>query len=106
MGVLERMLIIAISLVMSGLMYQEFGIPGWDTQIYLGGFLLFLVLTFLIQKYFEAGLLGSLLVSSILTALLMAKISRDFALMMGFVFCFILLIAAILWQQEQEYYGW
>lgn len=106
MGVLERMLILAISFISTGLLYKEFGIPGWDTQIYFGGFLLFLVVAFLIQKVFEPGLMGSFFLSSLLTAMIMAKVSLDFTLLMGFVACFILMISAILWQQEQEYYRW
>jgi hypothetical protein len=95
MGALEKMVVIGFGLITTALSAKAVSVPGWEQGAIVGGFVLFIVLTFLSAKSFELNFWSSLLVSAFFTGLIMFFIYAPFVWWMIAIAVIIFVIAFI-----------
>ena len=100
---LTKLAAFAVSLITFAMAYKYVNIEGWETYAFVGGGLLFFIIAVIIGKTFNEGLISSLFISSIITALVMWFVAPGFSLIMILVFLFLLLL--FIAAAEQSNYG-
>jgi len=89
---LAKLAAFAVSLISLALSYKFLNLTGWETYAYVGGALLFFVITIIIGAVFEVGLLIAMFISSFITAFIMGPI----LIRVSFVMIIIALIILVL----------
>ena len=88
----------AISLISTSLVYKQLNLPGWESSASLGGAILFFIITVILGKVFNMGIIKSLIVSFLITGFIMLFISTIFGMsliLFGIIFGLIILFIFI-----------
>lgn len=98
---LAKITAFAISLISLAVLYKSFNVSGWETYAYLGGALLFFVITIILGTVFDIGLLVAMLSSAFITALIMVPIYSIFSLVMMITAMIVLLVIVAIKAYEE-----
>jgi hypothetical protein len=103
---LAKLAAFAVSLITFAMAYKYVNLEGWETYAFVGGGLLFFVITIIIGKTFNEGIIGSLFISSIITAIVMWFVTPAFSLIMILIFLFLLMLIIAAAEQSNYSGGW